>query len=537
MNDVRLFRQLQPQTLKDVPLESLIVFINKLREDPVLASEVLLKLPLAPHERVALRGMWKAKWILNVWGRGCGKSFLAAVYGLLRCLLYPSEKIVIVGPSFRQSILVFAEAEKWINRAPYAKDALADRPKHGTSEYKMTFKNDSTFIALPLGADGGKIRGTRATVIIIDEAAIVPSEIIDMAITPFMTTYKNPMAGYLGIDDDDAPNVLVFSSSANYQFNHLYQKYVYWLKQIHEEQDSDYFLSKFNYHDTPERFIDMKVVEMQKATSPDIIFRMEYLAEFPQDSIGFFPASLIQKKCLTRFVVPLKEGRKGYKYVLGLDPARSEDYFGIVVLELEGEHRNVVRVEAYKGKPFPVMKDKILDLLERFDIVRIGCDAYGGGRAIADLLAQEHSIVNRKTGIIERRPPILVVGDKEQRAALGHGREILDLIVFSSPSIAEMNYDLKARMEHGLLRIPATPFSSEEIDEDAEDVFEDVQQLVKELESVAVEPTTGTSGYLKFDVPLGMNKDRYSALLVANKAADTFNFVPKKIILPTALWA
>jgi hypothetical protein len=525
-------------SMEDVAPEQLEIFINFLRDYPSLASELLLNLPLSPHERVAIDGMWTARWVLNVWGRGCGKTFLDGVYAVLRCLLYPNEKVVIVGPSFRQSILVFNEAEKLVHRTEFVRQSLDDKPKHHANEYRMKFRNGSMITALPLGTDGSKIRGVRATVIIVDEAAQVPSEIIDMAVIPFMATYKDPMAKYLGVETDDIRNTLVFSSSAYYQFNHLFEKYLYWLKQL-QLGNPDYFMTKFNYFDTPEGFIDLDVVDMQKKTSTEIIFRMEYLAEFPRDSLGFYPASLLQK-CLTRFVSPLEKGRKGYKYVMGLDPARTEDFFGIVILELEGEYRNVVRVEAHKGKTLPVMKDHIVSLMERFDIVRVGCDAYGGGRALADLLADAngYTVVNSRTGILEQRQPIIVVGDKEQRDRLPHGREILDLVIFSAPTIAEMNYALKAKMEDGLLRLPATPFhvsAEARLDEDAEDVYSNVMEMMRELENVSVEAQQ-KSGYLRFTVPENMHDDRYSALFIANKAADNFTYVPSQYDLPTGFW-
>lgn len=460
-------------------------------------------------------------------------TFMDAVYACLRAILYPNEKIIIVGPSFRQSIFVFAEAEKLLYRTEFAKQTLSDKPKHHANEYKIMFLNGSHIIALPLGTDGSKIRGIRATVIIIDEAAQVPEEIIDMAVIPFMTTKKDPTAQYENVETETVKNTLVFSSSAYYQFNHLFEKYMYWIQQVREE-NPEYFVTKFNYFDLPEGFIDLEVVEMQRSTSPEIIFRMEYLADFPRDSVGFYPASLLHKN-LTRFAYPLKKGRTGYKYILGLDPARSSDNFGMVLLELEGDYRNVVRVEAYNNKPFPVMKDRVLELMELFNIVRIGCDAYGGGHAIADLLAGENVVINPETGVIEQRPPILIVGDKEQRETHPHGRELLELVVFSSPTVAEMNYSLKARLENNLLRIPATPYASESVDEDAEIVFENIVEMLREMENIAVEPA-GQSGYLKFDVPDGCLKDRYSALLVANRAADSYLQQPKQIVLPAGNW-
>ena len=502
--------------LERIPAVKKAKYINFLRNSPVFAARDLLGITLAPHERIMLKGMWSNKWNLNVAGRGTGKTFMLAIFGVIRCLLYSGEKIVIIGPSFRQSIFVFNEMERMMNKSVYFRQALIDKPKHHANEYSMIFRNGSSVTALPLGVDGSKIRGTRATVIMVDEAAQVPTDVIDQAIIPFMTTKKNPMAKYLGIDDEGNENVLVFSSSAYYQFNHLFDKYSLWLEKIREDK-SKYFLSKFNYTDTPEGFIDLDVVEMQRKTSPAIIFKMEYLAEFPRDSLGFFPASLVHK-CTDRFVAPLTQGRKDMTYIMGLDPARSDDNFGIVMLELNGDYRNIVRVEAHHNKPLPEMQLIIYDLLDRFDVIRIGCDKFGGGRALADLFEKGHKHLSSRTGQLVQVPPILVIDDKE--TALMHGRRMLELVIFSSQTISEMNFDLKARMENGFLRVPASPYSSDNVNEDAEKVFEDIKELKSEMTNIEVQKTI--SDYLKFVVPEGHKKDRYSALLVANHAADHY---------------
>jgi hypothetical protein len=101
-----------------------------------------------------------------------------------------------------------------------------------------------------------------------------------------------------------------------------------------------------------------------------------------------------------------------------------------------------------------------------------------------------------------------------------HGNRILELIVFSSATISEMNFDLKARMENGLLRIPSSPYETDDVNEEAEKIYEEIVHLRNELTSIEVEKTTAE--YLKFVVPEGQKKDRYSALLVANHAADHY---------------
>ena len=42
-----------------------------------------------------------------VLGRGCGKTFLAAVFCFLQCIFEPGTKILVAGPTFRTARFYF----------------------------------------------------------------------------------------------------------------------------------------------------------------------------------------------------------------------------------------------------------------------------------------------------------------------------------------------------------------------------------------------------------------------------------------------
>lgn len=101
--------------------------------------------------------------------RGYGKSFLLAVYCLLRTILIPDTKIVIVGAAFRQSKIIFDYMGTIWKNAHLLRSVCSDKSGPKASVDKCTFDiNDSWTIAVPLG-QGDKIRGYRAHVIICDE--------------------------------------------------------------------------------------------------------------------------------------------------------------------------------------------------------------------------------------------------------------------------------------------------------------------------------------------------------------------------------
>ena len=58
---------------------------------------------LLPTQALMLREMWNRKFPMLIASRGFGKSFILSVYAILRALLMPGRKVIIVGAAFRQS--------------------------------------------------------------------------------------------------------------------------------------------------------------------------------------------------------------------------------------------------------------------------------------------------------------------------------------------------------------------------------------------------------------------------------------------------
>ena len=67
----------------------------------------LLNIELLPEQVAILQELWNRAFPMYIASRGFGKSFLLSVYAILRCVLVPDTKIVIVGAAFRQSKVIF----------------------------------------------------------------------------------------------------------------------------------------------------------------------------------------------------------------------------------------------------------------------------------------------------------------------------------------------------------------------------------------------------------------------------------------------
>jgi intein/homing endonuclease len=136
----------------------------------------ILNVELLPFQLAIIDRFWHKRLPMLIGCRGAGKSFVLAVYSLLKLLLNPGCKVVLVGSSFRQSKQIHDYIVSIWDKAPILQDIAGKNsgPKKSVDRYEF-FIGSSVATALPIG-DGSKIRGIRANIIIADEFACTGKE-------------------------------------------------------------------------------------------------------------------------------------------------------------------------------------------------------------------------------------------------------------------------------------------------------------------------------------------------------------------------
>lgn len=366
------------------------------------ACKTLLGIDLLPVQAVILEEMWDRPFPMFIASRGFGKSFMLAVYTILKLALIPGTKIVTVGSAFRQSRVIFDYVDSIWKNAPVLR-SICDRDsgtRTAIDRCSITI-NDSQSIYIPLG-DGGKIRGLRAHIIIADEFASIPPDVYETVVRGFAAVAAQPIDKVkenarreamkkLGQWSDEnelqfatrRTNQCIVSGTADYDFMHFadyWKKYKviigskgnvdkpvklpsgemktlreYYPDGIDEESvnPKDYSIIRIPYELVPKGFMDDKVVAAAKSGTHKAIYLKEYGAVFPADSDGFFKRSLIQS-CVATDTKPIDlpsgriwfdaaiHGLPNIKYVYGVDPAAEQDNFSVVVLELHQDHTRIV---------------------------------------------------------------------------------------------------------------------------------------------------------------------------------------------------
>ena len=352
----------------------------------------IFNIQLLPSQALILYELWNRKFPMLIASRGFGKSFMLSLYCMLRALMLPGRKVVVVGAAFRQSKVLFEYMETIWNNSPILRDICDGNsgPRRDVDRCVMRI-NDSRVTCLPLG-DGQKIRGQRANDIISDEFASIPRDIFETVVAGFAAVSSDPIenvkrlaaekkARELGVEIEDKDenkledkdNQIILSGTAYYDFNHFATYWKRWKSIIKSQGDptklrevfggedvpdnfdwKEYSIMRIPYELLPEGFMDASQVARSKATVHAGIYQMEFGAVFTRDSEGFFKRSLIES-CVVDDKEPTKDskgneiifeaklmGDPNKKYVFGVDPASEVDNFSIIVLELNEDHRRIV---------------------------------------------------------------------------------------------------------------------------------------------------------------------------------------------------
>ena len=522
----------------------------------------VFNITILPSQALFLCEMWNRKFPMLIASRGFGKSFILSLYSMIRALLLPERKVVVVGAAFRQSKVLFEYMETIWNNAPILRSMCdtSSGPRRDVDRCVMRI-NKSRITCLPLG-DGQKIRGQRANDIISEEFASIT---------------------------ENKSNQIILSGTAYYDFNHFAEYWKKWkliiksqgkpnrLREIFGEDApkdfnwKDYSIIRVPYELLPEGFMDASQVARSKATVHAGIYQMEFGACFTRDSQGFFKRTLMES-CVSNEGVDNKTpildqnekpiifeakliGSKDKKYIYGIDPASEVDNFSIVVIELSENHRKIVHCwttnrSEHKDKVkkgFSRERDfyaycvrKIRDLMKLFPCVHIALDAQGGGIAVMEGFHDNDKIQSGEMAIWPT-----IDEDKEKDTDGEQGLHILEMCQFAKHEwLSEANHGMRKDFEDKVLLFPR--FDSVSLDiSSTEDTmkgrsFDTLEQCVMEIEELKdelamIQITQTASGRDKWDTPETIvgtgkkgkqRKDRYSALLMANMAARIISRTP-----------
>lgn len=386
-----------------------IWFSNFCKANPGFASNLLTGITLAPVQEIIIRTWFKRNYNLMIAGRGFSKSFTVSIFIILYAIFFPGAKIGICSGTFRQSKLIFKQIEKFADgpKGTYLNQCVHKTRQHTPDAWELKI-GTSVIVALPLTE---KIRGYRFNLIIIDELLLVPTEIINNVIKPFMSVKqggkeqedveraedKLVAAGLITEQDRTKfpENKIIGLSSASYKFESLYKdNYLPYLEMIHDHKakNVNHSILRFSYAAAPTWLIDQSAVSEAESTSSRAQFDREWRALFVDESGGFFSALKVEEASVSLGMQPMMTlvGHPDKKYILAIDPNYSDsevsDNFAMCVMELDEETQvgTVVHCYALCKSDLEKRSEYLKYLMEKFNFVYIIMDNMGGPSFIDD---------------------------------------------------------------------------------------------------------------------------------------------------------
>lgn len=192
------------------------------RENPHRFCEDYLNLHLKLFQKMLLVMMFSSNYFMFWACRGLGKTFLTAIFCVVRCILYPGTCVCIASGKRTQAAEVIGKIEKELiplsanlrNEISYisSKQQNASVDFFNGSRIKIVTATDSA-------------RGARANILICDEFRMIPQNIIQTVLRKFLTNPRQPL--YLRKPEYQhlaERNKEIYMSSCWYQSHWSYEK-------------------------------------------------------------------------------------------------------------------------------------------------------------------------------------------------------------------------------------------------------------------------------------------------------------------------
>jgi len=323
-------------------------------------AEAILGLNLFSYQAELLRST--SKRIVACWARQTGKTTTIAVKVIHFAFTNAKTTTLIVSRGLRQSMIMFGIIENLIMKHPILRKSVT---KSTRTQIQLT--NGSQITALPCGPDGASLRGFTADLVVMDEAAFMPEDVIASVIFPMLAT----------------TNGTAIMLSTPWGRDHIYYRSFknpnYWSQHVKAEQCP---------------LITPAFLEEQRRDIGELRYKMEYDAEFVEDENSFFKQDLI-RQCIEDYD-PISEtqlaaeGKIAGNYYLGADFGKKVDYSVIAVLKQEeNESYRLIYLKQFElGTPYTDIVAHIQRLNDKFDIIKGYVDQGAVGESLVEEIRQ-----------------------------------------------------------------------------------------------------------------------------------------------------
>jgi len=330
--------------------------LRRARRDKVYFARTFMNIELVGKqiEAVNLGGRVSVK----VAGRRFGKSTTTLVDVVHACATRPRQIWYVVAPSIDQAKIYFHELERRASENALLSALIKDDIKWSPWP-EVELLNGSKIMGRSVARDGVYLRGKGADGVAITEAAFVKDKVYHDVIRAMVLDRK----GVIRLES--TPN------GHNYFFK-LFQEGL--------NDPTGYYRSfHATCYDNPR--LDPDELERIRRETPELAWRIEYLAEFVEDDSFLFPWSTLVE-VFDDYELPQKP-ENGHRYAIGVDLAKYQDYTVIIVLDITRPPYRISEYHRYQGRLYADVAAHVNELQAKYR-ARVYLDATGVGEAVAE---------------------------------------------------------------------------------------------------------------------------------------------------------
>ncbi|GIV10703.1 MAG: hypothetical protein KatS3mg020_0194 [Fimbriimonadales bacterium] len=259
------------------------------------------------------------------------------------------RQVLLVAPSQEQAMLGFERALEFVHRA-------GARPTVRRTPAPTLALGDSKLWARSTTRSGMLLRGRKAHLIIVDEAAYVPESVVTEVLTPMLADTGGKLA-------------LVSTPRGKNYFYRLYQ-------QGQEDGVRIWSMRSPSWHNP---MLSPTVLQMQASLMTARQFQTEYGAQFLDEAGQLFRTEWIDRALMLNLP---DEGL----CTAGVDWARYHDYTALAVLRGSRDGAKLIALRRWQGLSWREQVEAVAQQVRVYSPVRILCDRTGVGDPLLEAL-------------------------------------------------------------------------------------------------------------------------------------------------------
>lgn len=292
---------------------------------------------------------------LSACGRRWGKSESTAIMCALKALAEPGIPIFVLAPTDDQTKTIMTEVSRRLMQIPGASQFVNEvRSPYHTIRLKPA--NDksvgSVIQGRTVGVSGKGLRGHKAGLVVVDEAAYIAEPVVMEAVRPMLADYDGQFVAI----------------STPFGRNWFYRMW-------HQGQGNDQRYKSFRFPTDDNPYLSREWLADERARRAERVWMQEYLAEFLENEGQVFRG--------VAEVVANPPAEPVEPFSVGIDLAKTTDWTVICVLDALGR---MVELQRWNRISWPAQVQRITEFIMKYPNAGIRIDATGVGDPVYDQL-------------------------------------------------------------------------------------------------------------------------------------------------------